>query len=181
MWQLLVCLGEPCGRHRVARLRRLAGIVKTEVVCPQITDLKCPLFTDEFVQSSGSGRGLSRPLLCRGGGPAPQQPRFLFLPQPVALPLDIQGRGMVQEPVEDGRGQDMIIEDLAPVGEALVVGDDQAPPLVAPDQEPEEQAGLLPRERQIAQLVEDEQPGIDQLLQGSLQPVSHAGPAPVGP
>jgi len=39
MWQLLVCLGEPCGRHRVARLRRLAGIVKTEVVCPQITDL----------------------------------------------------------------------------------------------------------------------------------------------
>jgi len=27
MWQLLRCEGLPCGRHRVARLRRLAGIV----------------------------------------------------------------------------------------------------------------------------------------------------------
>jgi hypothetical protein len=29
--------------------------VKTEVDCPQITDLRCPLFTDEIVHSVWSG------------------------------------------------------------------------------------------------------------------------------
>lgn len=65
---------------------------------------------------------------------------------------------MVQEPVKDGRGQDMIVEDLPPVRKALVAGHNQVPALIAADQEPEEQAGLFPGEREIAQLVQDEQP-----------------------
>ena len=55
----------------------------------------------------------------------------------------------MQEPIQDRRGQDLIIEELAPVREALVAGHDQTPTLVAADQQPEEQAGLLSRERQI--------------------------------
>ncbi|NGZ10884.1 MAG: hypothetical protein CV088_16105 [Nitrospira sp. LK70] len=33
------------------------GGVKTEVTCPQIADVRCPLFADEIVWSLGSGRG----------------------------------------------------------------------------------------------------------------------------
>jgi hypothetical protein len=52
---------------------------------------------------------------------------------------------MMQQPIQDRRGQDLIVEDLAPVREALVAGDNQAPTLGGADQQPEEQAGL-PRE-----------------------------------
>ena len=48
---------------------------------------------------------------------------------------------MVQEPVQDGAGQDLVPEDIAPVQEALVRRQDQARLLVAPAQQPEKQAG----------------------------------------
>ena len=48
----------------------------------------------------------------------------------------------MEQPVQDG-GEDLVVEDLAPVDEALVARDDQTRPLVAADQEGEEQAGFL--------------------------------------
>ena len=51
----------------------------------------------------------------------------------------------------------------------------QAGPLVAADQEPEEEAGLLAGQREVAELVQDEHPGIDQLMEGALQPILMPG------
>jgi hypothetical protein len=64
---------------------------------------------------------------------------------------------------------------IAPVHEAFVAGDDEAGPLVAADQEAEEQAGLLPGQGQVAELVEDEDAGIGELLQGPVEAVLVAG------
>jgi|HubBroStandDraft_6_1064221.scaffolds.fasta_scaffold120454_2 hypothetical protein len=50
------------------------------------------------------------------------------------------------------------VKDLAPVHEALVAGNGEAGSLVAADQEQEE-AGLLAPEGEIAERVEDEDPG----------------------
>ena len=48
---------------------------------------------------------------------------------------------MVQQPVQDGGGQDRIVEDLAPVDEAFVAGQDDGGALVASGDQAEEQAG----------------------------------------
>ena len=49
--------------------------------------------------------------------------------------------GVVEDPVEDGRGDDPVPEDLAPASEALVAGEDHESLLVAPADELEEQVG----------------------------------------
>jgi len=54
------------------------------------------------------------------------QAGLLLLPQPVAVPLEVHGRGELEDPVEDGRGQDLVVDDFAPVHEALLAHDDQA-------------------------------------------------------
>ena len=64
---------------------------------------------------------------------------------------------MMQQPIQDRGGQDRIVEGIAPVGEAFIAGHDQTATLVAADQQTEEQAGLLSREQQISQLIENEQ------------------------
>ena len=84
---------------------------------------------------------------------------------------------MMQEPIQDRRGQDWIIEDLTPVREALVAGHNQTPTFIAADQQAEEQTGLLPREWQISQLIENQETGIRQLLQHALQPILLPGAA----
>ena len=71
-------------------------------------------------------------------GLAPEQAGLLLLPQPVAVPLDVDRRGVMEQAVQDGGGQDLVVEDLAPVDKALVARDDEAGPLVAADQEAEE-------------------------------------------
>jgi hypothetical protein len=53
-------------------------------------------------------------------GRRPSRLAFL-LPQPIALALDVDRRGVVQQAVEDRRGQDLVVEDVVPVGEALLL------------------------------------------------------------
>ena len=67
--------------------------------------------------------------------------------------------GVMQQAVQDGGGDDAVAEDLAPAAEALVAGEDHGPALVAPADELEEQVGPGPVDRQVADLVDDEQPG----------------------
>ena len=62
--------------------------------------------------------------------------------QPVGVAPDVEGDGVMEEPVEDGGGDDPVAEDLAPAPEALVAGQDQAAPLVAAADELEEEIGL---------------------------------------
>ncbi len=66
---------------------------------------------------------------------------------------------MVQKPIQNGRGQDLIVENLAPVGEAFVTGHDQVSSLIAADQHSEEETRLLSRERQISQFIQNQQAG----------------------
>ena len=57
---------------------------------------------------------------------------------------------------------------LAPVGEALVPGEDQASLFIASGDQPKEQAGLLTVHGQVADLAENQDLGIAQQLQLSL-------------
>ena len=77
----------------------------------------------------------------------------------------------MQQPVQDRRGDDLIAEDLAPVHERLVRGEDGAGPLVAPVDQAEEQAGFLAGHRQVAHLIEYQHLGIGQLLELPVQTV----------
>ena len=108
-------------------------------------------------------------------GLAPEQAGLLLLPQSVTVALDVDGHGVVQQAVEDRRGQDLVVEDLPPVDEALVARHDQARPLVAEDQQPEEETGLLAGERKVRELIEDQDPRVAELLQDPLEPVLVAG------
>ena len=51
---------------------------------------------------------------------------------------------MVEQPVQDGVGQDRIAADLAPVDEALVAGQDDGGVLVASGDQSEEQSRSKP-------------------------------------
>jgi hypothetical protein len=73
--------------------------VKAEVDCPQITDLRYPLFTDAIVQSIGSDGHIRRALSGFGDRSAAEEPGILLLPEPVTLALDVQRRGMMQQPI----------------------------------------------------------------------------------
>ena len=61
-----------------------------------------------------------------------QEASFPLLPQPIALAFNIDGHGMVEQSIENRRGDDGISEDLAPGPEALVAGEQNRPLLVAP-------------------------------------------------
>ena len=56
-----------------------------------------------------------------------------FLPEPVALATDVQQVAVMQQPVQDGRGDDGVAEKLTPLAEALVGGQDDAAPLIPAD------------------------------------------------
>jgi len=78
--------------------------------------------------------------------------------EPIAVAADVDGGGVVQEPVEQGGGEDGIGKDLAPLPVALVAGqDDGLPGLVATADDLEEEGGVGPLEGQVADLVEEEE------------------------
>ncbi len=80
-----------------------------------------------------------------------------MLAQPVGGPLDGNHDGVVQQPVEQRRGHHGVAEDLRPFAEAAVAGEDQGTTLVAGVDELEEQVRAARGERQVADLVDDEQ------------------------
>ena len=53
-----------------------------------------------------------------------------FLPEPVALAPDVQDMAVMQQPVQDGRGDHRVAQEFAPLAEALVGREDDAAPLV---------------------------------------------------
>ena len=83
---------------------------------------------------------------------------------------------MVEEPVKDRRRQHLVVEDLPPVHEALVGGDDRRRLLVPAGQKPEEESRLLPVHREIPHLVDDEDLRGDELDELPLHPVLHPRP-----
>src|ERR1700722_10011636 len=75
----------------------------------------------------------------------------------VAVSFQSNDVGVVDEAVDHGGGDGVVAEDLAPPAERLVGGDDEAGPLVAAGDELEEQVGGLGLERDVADLVDDQQ------------------------
>ena len=63
---------------------------------------------------------------------------------------------MVDEPVDGGDGHGFIGEDVVPVLEGLIAGDDQRPPLISLGDELEEDAGLALILPGIAKIVQNQ-------------------------
>ena len=79
--------------------------------------------------------------------------------QPVARAFDLDDDGVVHEQAEECRGDDRAAEDLAPFGEAAVRGQDHRAFIVADVDQLEEQVAATGHDRQVADLVDDEQGG----------------------
>ena len=67
----------------------------------------------------------------RHGLLALEQTRFDLLLQTVAVATDVHRNPVVKDPIEDGGGDDPVPEHIAPVGEALVRGENQRPAFVS--------------------------------------------------
>ena len=77
-----------------------------------------------------------------------------MLAKAVAGTFDLDHAGVVQEPVEQRGGHDRVAEHGAPLGEALVRGEDHGALLVAGVHEVEEEVGALRVDGDVADLVE---------------------------
>src|SRR5690606_17400999 len=100
-----------------------------------------------------------------------------FLLEAVALAADVDDVGVVEQAVEDGACDHRVAaEDLAPGTEAFVAGQDDAATFVAARDHLEEQIALELVERQIADLVDDEQARVRVDLELLLEPVLLEGP-----
>jgi len=77
----------------------------------------------------------------------------------IAVTLDVDHPRMMEKPVEDGRGDDRVAEELLPIAEALIRGQDRRAFLVPVRDELEEQIGLPAVDGQIPGLVDDDETG----------------------
>ena len=59
----------------------------------------------------------------RDGSRSTEQTGSPLLFEPIALSLGVERGTLVQQTVQDSRGQDVVVEVLAPIQEALVAGD----------------------------------------------------------
>ena len=104
-----------------------------------------------------------------------------FLLEAVALAADVDDVGVVEQAVEDGACDHRVAaEDLAPGTEAFVAGQDDAATFVAARDHLEEQIALQLVQRQVADLVEDQQARVRVGLQLLLEPVLVEGPCQRG-
>ena len=79
------------------------------------------------------------------------------LAQAIARPLDLQHDGMMQKAVEERGGDDGVAEDVSPLGEAAVRGEDHGAPLITGVDELEEQIAAARNDREVADFVDNEQ------------------------
>ena len=93
----------------------------------------------------------------------------------VAGALDVHDDSVVQQPVEQGGGDDGVPEDLTPFGKAAVGGQDHRAALVAGVDQLEQQVPCGGAEREVADLVDDEQLGPAQIADALAQPTLAIG------
>ena len=82
---------------------------------------------------------------------------------------------MVQDPVQDGRGDHGIPEDLVPLGKTPVRGQDQCPFFIPPGDELKKKVSSVPVDRDITDLVYYQQLRLAIELQPLLDPVLRVG------
>ncbi len=78
---------------------------------------------------------------------------------------------VVQQPVEDRGGDDGIAEHVAPLAGSEIAGDEDAAALVAATDELEHQVSSVGLERQVAELVDDQQLRLGEVQQLVLEPI----------
>ena len=100
-------------------------------------------------------------LLGLGGGGLDRldEAGFELVLQPVRVAPDVDGDRVMQDAVEDGGSDHAVAEHVPPAAEALVGGEDHRATLVAPADELKEQIGAGAVDGQVADLVDDQQPG----------------------
>jgi hypothetical protein len=82
-----------------------------------------------------------------------------MLAQAVTGALDLDDDGVVQEPVEERGSDHRVAEDLAPLGKAPVGGEDHRAPFIASIDQLEEQTAAIGEDRQVADLIDDQECG----------------------
>ena len=98
-----------------------------------------------------------------------------MLAQAIAGTLDLDDDGVMQEPIEERGGDDRIAEHLAPLGKAAVGGQDHRAALVARVDQLEEQVAAAGDDRQVADLVDDQQRGAAEEADALAQPALALG------
>lgn len=77
---------------------------------------------------------------------------------PVAFSVDEDGFRMVEETIQDGRSEGaVVVEDLRPVSERTVRGNDYGTLLIAKAYDLEEEIGAVLVDGQVAQFIQAEQ------------------------
>jgi len=77
------------------------------------------------------------------------------------VPLDVDHLAMVQKQIQDGRRYDRITEELFPAGEALVRRNDGRALLIAVGSELKKEIRLVAGDREIADLINDYEAGVE--------------------
>ena len=99
-------------------------------------------------------RGVGQPSSAGGAGRGPRS----LAAEAVAVAFEAEDVGVVDEPVDHRGGDHVVAEDLAPLAEnGLLLGDDHRGLLVAAGDELEHQVRGLGVERDVADLVNDDQ------------------------
>ena len=94
---------------------------------------------------------------------------------PVAVAADVDDVAAVEQPVQQCGGHDLVVQDLSPLLEALVRGDDGRGMLVAAVDELEEQDGAAAGDREVADLVHDQERGVGEGLEAVVEPSGGLG------
>jgi len=81
----------------------------------------------------------------------------------------------MQQPVEDRGGDDGVSEHAAPLADRAIAGDQHAAALVAARHQLEEQMRRIGLERQVAELIHDQQLGLGEMPQALLDPALGLG------
>ena len=97
------------------------------------------------------------------------------LTHPVAVAADVDDVAVMQQPVDECCGHDLVAQDLAPLLEALVGREHGGRVLVAPVDQLEEEHGASLVDRQIADLVDDQERGVGQGLETMAESASGLG------
>ena len=101
--------------------------------------------------------------------------RFDLFPETIRVAFDVDRRRVMEDPVEDGRGDHRVPKDLVPLTEAPVRSQDQGSLFVPAGDELEEQVRPVPIYGDVTNLVDDQELRLTVELQPLLDPVLRIG------
>ena len=100
---------------------------------------------------------------------------FGVLPEPIAVPPDVDDVAMMDEAVDERRGHHVIAEDLAPFFKAFVAGQDGRRVFVPATHDLEEEHGPGARNREVADLIDHHETREDERAKAGRQPAGVLG------